>query len=111
LLYTTWDPETLGGGGQKPQYSKAYKQDAADALRCAMWGVWGHVPVKKEMARLSDVEREAARVASGAAYKKEPPKRQDKYEMPVGRDGFMSGAETHKDSKRVDKYGRTNRGY
>ncbi len=101
LLYTTWDPDALGGGGQKPKYSLAYKQDAADALRCAMWGVFGYVPPAKAVkAALSPEEQERLRVANGDAYKRKEESRADKYSPP-----------TITRPPAVNALGRRNRGY
>ena len=46
LLYVSWDKETLGLG-KTPKYGSIYKQDAADALRAAMWGVSGWLQPNK----------------------------------------------------------------
>ena len=58
LLYTMWDEESLGGGGQKPKYDKSYKQDAADALRCSMWAVTGWMKDVKPVIVKTEQERE-----------------------------------------------------
>jgi hypothetical protein len=94
LLYTMWDAESLGKSGKKPEYSKAYKQNACDALRAAMWGVYGYVPTKKDKPKpISDVEAEAKRIADGLAYKKKPEQRSDKYTIPtVNKNGFVKQA-------------------
>lgn len=108
MLYTTWDAETLGGGGQKPKYSKSYKQDAADALRAAMWGVYAYQPPErvKELP-LGPVEAEAKRIADGEAYKRAAKEmRSDKYHMP-GRDHYDPSA----NSRQTDRFGRVKRGY
>jgi hypothetical protein len=112
LLYTEWDPETLKDGG-KPKYSKKWKQNAADALRCAMWAVWGFKPrEKKRQVQLSDIEQEAQRVSSGAAYKDaQRAQRADKYRPPTLPAAFASRSPTLRRSPQVNKQGRVNRGY
>lgn len=109
MLYTTWDPETLGGGGAKPKYSKAYKQDAADALRAAMWGVYAYQPEHKAPELLiSDVETEARRIATGEAYKRAATaKRSDKYTLP----GTVAKYDPSKTARVTDRFGRVRRGY
>ena len=99
LMYTCWEEKSLGGGGQKPVYSTAWKQNAADALRAAMWGVWSHVGEPKPAVHLTDVEREAKRIADGEAYKRKPDARTEKYRLP-----FTKPA-------RISVMGRVNRGY
>ena len=59
MLYTMWEKNSLGSGGKKPKYDSSYKQDAADAFRCSMWGVYGAMPVQPKPI-LNDAEREAA---------------------------------------------------
>ncbi len=108
LLYCAWDAESLGGGGQKPKYSRAYKQDAADALRCAMWAVWSHSPPER-MAKLplSDVEAEAKRIADGDAYKQAAKAtRSAKYAVPG-----TAALDPAKASRVTDRFGRVRRGY
>lgn len=112
MLYTTWDPETLGGGGQKPKYSRAYKQDAADALRAAMWGVYAYLPAPEpERPHLTDVELEAKRVASGEAYKPRQQTRSDKYEPPTIDPSKWGAKPAAPGQRRTDRFGRVNRGY
>ena len=70
MLYTMWEKNSLGGGGKKPKYDGSYKQDAADAFRCAMWGVYGAMPVQPKPA-LNDADRERAELARLYAPPKE----------------------------------------
>lgn len=58
LLYTMWSEESVANGG-KPQYDGSYKQDAADGLRCAMWGVPGWLSEKVIKRQKTDQEQEA----------------------------------------------------
>ncbi len=61
LLYTMWDEESLGKDS-KPKYSKSYKQDAADGLRCAMWGTHNWMAKEKFAVVETDAEREAKEI-------------------------------------------------
>lgn len=108
LLYTSWDAESLGGGGQKPKYSSAYKQDAADALRAAMWGVYAFQPeVRAPKLPMSDIEAEAHRIATGEAYRRAKQQtRSDKYAIPGS-----NPLDPANQSRQVDRFGRVRRGY
>jgi hypothetical protein len=107
MLYTTWDPETLGSG-KKPKYSPSWKQDGADALRAAMWGVYAYQPDPKQAKMpMSDVEAEAKRVADGEAYKRaKQANRSDKYSLPGAK-----SLDPSSQSRVTDRFGRVRRGY
>jgi len=107
MLYTTWDPETLGSG-KKPKYSAAWKQDGADALRAAMWGVYAFQPEPKQAKPvLSDVEAEAKRIADGDAYKRAAKEtRSAKYAIPG-----VTPLDPSAKSRVTDRFGRVRRGY
>jgi len=62
FLYTNWDEDSLGEGGKKPVYSKAYKQDAADGCRCAMWGLSAYLKEEKPKAK-TEQEKEQEAIA------------------------------------------------
>jgi hypothetical protein len=112
LLYTEWDKESLMNGG-KPKQSKKYKQNLGDALRCAMWAVYGFVPPAKAGRRqLTDVEQEALRIANKEAYKyaNGQSKRQDKYSPPQVSHTFSKPA-TPRNPPQTNRNGRVNRGY
>jgi hypothetical protein len=105
LMYTTWDEKSLGGGEQKPKYSRDWKQDAADALRCAMWAIWTTEPKERPIVRLTPEQAEAKRIADKVAYKKRKPEsRQDKYRLPSALDRAPKPSV-------IGTNGRLNRGY
>jgi len=70
LLYTIWDADELAKG--KVVQSKAYKQNAGDALRAAMWGVRGYMHIGKAREILSEDQREAVKVDKIKASKPQP---------------------------------------
>ncbi len=106
MLYTTWDADTLGSG-KKPKYSAAWKQDGADALRAAMWGVYAFQPeVRVKQLPLDAVAAEAKRIADGEAYKRAAKAtRSDKYAIPG-----IPATDPAK-TRVIDRFGRRNRGY